>query len=680
MDRVEDLRAVARRWWVLVTFAVLGVVVAFVVTPPQSRSQAKVGGQLYRATHTIQLVSVGAPGGLNLLTTAQLLLQRGSVQQRVASSLGPQALPGVALSATPDGVNGTLGINATANDPARAERVADAAASELINVINDQAVTTQKTDVARLNDDIAKLTTQINDVSVRIARENAGDPTQIKSIVDRALQGALTLRLSNDFSQLIAASNPPASFQDQTPAIAVPLPSSSSSSLPTNSRPVKLLLGGIVGLALAAGGVILLSRVDTRIRTRAAAEAALGLPVLAEIPVSGGRQARHWLPVYDDRLSRVAEGYRTLRTAVMLAPPGEEARWDGQGPHVVLIASPSLSEGRSSVTGNLAAAFAEKFARVVAVDGDVRRPELAYLHGADGPPGSGSKGEGSLAEDGTPHPWAPVPTRVPSVFLLPGDGVEARPSGGLSWMHDLIRASKPDADMMLIDTPSLLLFHDAEELLPAADAVVLVVRVGHTTFDAATRTVEQLTRLGGTVLGVCLLGVPQSWAKRRATDRYRTVPAGVDALATSADQYPADWGNGSEPATTTGFDEPDQGRYWSRRSRLPRGVVDPAPATASDQAEARRTGGHQVRLEGWRRDDRVLWRPGVDSLLLLLPGASEPVALSQEAGRVWEALGPPGSGGSANAGDVSRRLPPLRDSEIQRALTELVELGVLVRR
>jgi hypothetical protein len=188
MDRIEDLRALGRRWWVLVAVAIVGVLVAFAVTPPRPRSHAQpVAGPLYRATHTIQLVAVGAPGGSNLLSTAQLVLQTGTVQQRLARTLGPQGLTGVALSSTTDPLAGTLGVTATTNDAGRAARVADVAAGELINAVNDQAVATQKSDVARLNDDIARLTAQIEDVSAKIARENAGDPSQVKSIVDRAL-------------------------------------------------------------------------------------------------------------------------------------------------------------------------------------------------------------------------------------------------------------------------------------------------------------------------------------------------------------------------------------------------------------------------------------------------------------------------------------------------------------
>jgi hypothetical protein len=69
----------------------------------------------------------------------------------------------------------------------------------------------------------------------------------------------------------------------------------------------------------------------------------------------------------------------------------------------------------------------------------------------------------------------------------------------------------------------------------------------------------------------------------------------------------------------------------------------------------------------------------VDGVLLLLPSAAAPVTLSEAASQVWEALGPPGAG-SAEVGNLPGRPLRLQPAELHRALKELVDLGVLVRR
>jgi Mrp family chromosome partitioning ATPase/capsular polysaccharide biosynthesis protein len=631
MEPIEDLRALGRRWWVLVTAGLVGILGALVLMPSPHRKPTAVAVNQFRATHTIELTASGTSRAQHILSSAQLLLQTGEVQRRLVATLGPQALVGVAISSTPDVAAGTLGITATSADAASAVKVADTAAIQMINAVDDQLVQARQADVKRLNDDIAKLTTQIDNLGTKIVREDAGDPTKNASTVDRALQGALVNRLSGDFSELIAAQDPSPIYQDVTPAIAVPFTTATSNSSPASSRAVRVLLGLLLAVGLAAAAVIVIDRFDTRIRTRAAAESALGLPVLAEVPALSAEQRRpERLPVFDDPGSIVAEGYRALRTALRLAPPGAKADWNGRGPGVVLLASPGPSEGRSSVTANLAASFAETSRWVLAVDADGRHPQLPVQLGVH------RSGAASMGQDGegvTPGPSTPVPTRVPGVFLLPGEGLEVSQPGGLPRLREIVRASAPTADMVLIDTPPLLLFHDANELLPAADVVVLVCRVGHTTVDAATRAIEQLTRLGGTVVGVCLVGVPQSRAGRLALWRHarsRSRTSGPDATV----------------ATTPG---------------QPGGPTGEGP----------------VILERWRRDDRVLWRNAIDGVLLFPPGATEPVAVSEPAGRLWQVLGSL-NGGGREAGQVGDQAAGLSALELERALAELVELGAVV--
>ena len=62
------------------------------------------------------------------------------------------------------------------------------------------------------------------------------------------------------------------------------------------------------------------------------------------------------------------------------------------------------------------------------------------------------------------------------------------------------------ADFVLIDAPPLLTTSDAADLARQAEAVLLVVRAGRTSVDAARRSVELLERLGIPVLGAVLIG------------------------------------------------------------------------------------------------------------------------------------------------------------------------------
>jgi hypothetical protein len=72
--------------------------------------------------------------------------------------------------------------------------------------------------------------------------------------------------------------------------------------------------------------------------------------------------------------------------------------------------------------------------------------------------------------------------------------------------RELVALARELADVVLIDTPPILATNDATELIPTADAVVIVARVGKTSLDGAKRTHRLLERLSAPAAGVVLVG------------------------------------------------------------------------------------------------------------------------------------------------------------------------------
>ncbi len=73
-------------------------------------------------------------------------------------------------------------------------------------------------------------------------------------------------------------------------------------------------------------------------------------------------------------------------------------------------------------------------------------------------------------------------------------------------LRRLIASRQDDFDVIVVDTPPMLTTNDATDLLAAADAVVLVLRSGHTRTASAQRAATVLSRLRADVLGVVLNG------------------------------------------------------------------------------------------------------------------------------------------------------------------------------
>ena len=62
-------------------------------------------------------------------------------------------------------------------------------------------------------------------------------------------------------------------------------------------------------------------------------------------------------------------------------------------------------------------------------------------------------------------------------------------------------------DVLVIDTPPILLTSDALLIAPQADCVVLIVKAGQVKREGLKKTVDQLQRAHANLIGVALNGV-----------------------------------------------------------------------------------------------------------------------------------------------------------------------------
>jgi Mrp family chromosome partitioning ATPase len=110
----------------------------------------------------------------------------------------------------------------------------------------------------------------------------------------------------------------------------------------------------------------------------------------------------------------------------------------------------------------------------------------------------------------------------------------AHPSALLPRVGPLIAQARAIADVVLIDSPPLLVASDGMDLVPYVDTVLVAAWHGRTSPEHATRASELLSRFDVPILGVAVLGTPESLgghsyyyeATRAATTRWRPRRAG----------------------------------------------------------------------------------------------------------------------------------------------------------
>ncbi|CAB4895870.1 unannotated protein [freshwater metagenome] len=253
----------------------------------------------------------------------------------------------------------------------------------------------------------------------------------------------------------------------------------------------------------------MLARSDSRIRTRAQAEAIFGLRSQVAIPDT--KERHHGVVVVPERHEPLSDAYRTLRSVVGFVEGGA-AHAQGRVP-TILIVSAASGDGKTSVASNLAAAFVETGQRTVAVNTDFRRPALsARILDAD-PARPGFSVEDLLTLSIRD---LLTPTAIDGLVVFDLQGLRASPGD----LARITAARIPElasvgASTVVVDTSPVSATAEVLELVPLADVIVLVVRVNHTFIDAAHRTIDTIRALTAAHLLLVVVG-----EKRQRTDYY----------------------------------------------------------------------------------------------------------------------------------------------------------------
>ena len=190
----------------------------------------------------------------------------------------------------------------------------------------------------------------------------------------------------------------------------------------------------------------------------------------------------------------VAESYRGLRTNLRFLDVEKPLR-------SLLITSPGSGEGKTLTASNLAIVTAEAGARVILIDGDLRKSQVHRLFRFDSRVGLTTV---LVGRSGLPAALQPTPVR--NLRVLPAGPKPPNPAEllGSRRMADVLAELKRQADMVIIDSPPVLVVTDAAVLAAAVDGVVMVVNPRLTTYQAAQKSKAVLEQVKAHLLGVVL--------------------------------------------------------------------------------------------------------------------------------------------------------------------------------
>lgn len=509
-ELLEYLQPLRRWWWLIVGAALVAATSSFMYLRTQP--------VLYESRSTVM---VGSPTqdpnpGTDVVYMTQALAriyadlaQRSTVRQATMDALGLKNwLPSYTVYALPD--SQVIEIMVTDVDPARAQAVA----AELVNQLIALSPAGQEEQDRRnfVQQQLTSLERNIRnseDERQRLedALAKALSARDIRATQDaiNALDGKLNTLQAN-YAALLASTG---SGAVNTIHVLEP------ASLPTEPVGTRTLftlaLAALVGAVLASAAAYALEFLDDGVAKVTQVER-LGLVTLGSVPlVHDTQEEADRLVMFNDRYSAAAEAYRILRTNLQFASVDRPL-------HLIQVSSPSVGEGKSMTSANLAIAMAQLGQKVILVDADLHQPTQHRYFQVLNNVGVTTALLGNLAQ----VERMLKPTALANLALLPSGPLPPNPAELLASkrMQELLDTLKQHADVVIIDSPPITVISDAVMLATRMDGVLVVLRAGRTGLDTARNALRALAQVHAHILGAVLNG-----SGERTQDyyyRYRT--------------------------------------------------------------------------------------------------------------------------------------------------------------
>jgi polysaccharide biosynthesis transport protein len=486
-----------RCWWLLLIASALAGLTSYYYVMPlppiyQSKTTLVVGSSIYQANPTYVSLDMGPR-----LAQAYAALAMGEVvANNVKTSLGLNALP--KYSAEVAAGSSFIQITVTDTNPQRAQIITNEIARQLIlqsptnseNIDQNraafveeqlnsiqQSITETQSSIAQLQTQLTSMesSTQIEDTQAQIAALNSKLNT-----------------LQTNYAAMLAGSQ-----QQAINTLSIIEPANLPGSPIGPNKKLIVLVSALAGFILAAGAAYWVEYLDDTLKSEEDIIRLLQIPTLGYISnLPKKNPATH---VLDMPQSGVSEAYRSLRTSLVFKTIESPV-------HTLLVSSPSMSEGKSTIVTNLAITMAQSGKKVIVVDADFRRPMIHQYLNIPNEKGLTDVIVGIVELKDALVSWNDGLFQVLPTGTLPPNPAELI---GSMKMNQVLSDLSSMADLVVIDSAPFLVT-DAMLLAAQVDGVLLVIRPKTTRKAAVNAMKKQLEGVGARILGLVLNGISSS--------------------------------------------------------------------------------------------------------------------------------------------------------------------------
>lgn len=187
----------------------------------------------------------------------------------------------------------------------------------------------------------------------------------------------------------------------------------------------------------------------------------------------------------------ITEAYKLARTNIMFSLSSSQNK-------VIAVTSSNPAEAKTTTTVNLAITFAMTGAKVLLIDGDMRKPFIHKLFKLDKNIGLSMVLGGMCTVAEAIHSNIRDNLDVIAAGPIPPNPVELLGSDNMKQLLEILGSHY---DYIFVDMPPVNVVSDALLLSPMAAGFVLIIRDGFTKYSDVQLALSQINMAGGKVLG-----------------------------------------------------------------------------------------------------------------------------------------------------------------------------------
>ena len=251
-----------------------------------------------------------------------------------------------------------------------------------------------------------------------------------------------------------------------------------------------------MGIVVSFAYVVIIYLFDNTIKKEEDIEEYIKIKSLGSVPINNDKSE---IINRENTKTYITESINTIRTNILYMNSTKNAK-------TILITSCMPREGKSWISTNIAASFAETNKKVLLVDADMRKGRINKIFKVDNRAGlsnylfnmnSDVEKDVYLAKEYIKE------TKIPNLHILTNGTIPPNPSELLasSNMKELLAILKSIYDIIIIDAPPCKLVSDSIVLSTIVDSSVIVTNSGNTKISDLKEIKKSINIVGGKIIG-----------------------------------------------------------------------------------------------------------------------------------------------------------------------------------